>query len=899
MKKILHVISHTHWDREWYLSYEDFRIRLVDMIDRLLNYLERDQTYHAFMLDGHTALVLDYLEIRPYKKELLKKYIREQRILIGPWYILPDEVLISGESHIRNFLMGASICREMSGSMNIGYLPDAFGHPSQMPQILKKLGLNEIVFWRGMPDSIQKNEFVWEAPDGESLLAINLPYGYGNCPHLPNEKEAFLRRIRAVADAYEGKSWSGVIPIMNGRDHLEAQECITDMLAALKDQSEEYEIIHSTLPEFVRQLREQLEPEKLQHYKGEMRSSDRTLLLGGTLSTRIYLKQHNEEVTRLYERWVEPFTAADRLLGHRNYPRDLIRQGWKYILQNHPHDSICGCSIDEVHQEMEVRFLKARQIGRELCSRSLHAVTGSQVTDGNDEAWIAVFNPLAYSRSALITCTVEFYPQLHNHLNYQHMNQREYYPYEKENAGFPVSVILEDSHGNRCEAILNRAYIGQGLWLSTEEQPKEYKCHCYEITFTADQVPAFGFKAYRVIPRYDVPSAQAVPEVDSDDMGRFIENTYYRVEFQDGKLNIYDKELRQSYEDCARLVDSADAGDEYTYSYIENDHEIRIEPASVKISTDGPANHKNCLTISGVMNLPKGLTEDENDRRLETIACAFTMKVMLQSLAKRIDFNVTFDNQAEDHRLRVLFPTMFYTDHSWAQNAFSVDRHMIRRLSDMHGTEIFYTDCQKEFVSIDDGHTGISIFNKGLPEYELVQTGSGSALALTLLRCVAYLSKAKMPTRTGDAGWNVETPMAQCPGIHEFEFAFTSHTGTALKNHVPRMAQEYSNPLKFHQLPAQCRPAREECSLIQIDQERFLLSAVKLAELSDDDLIVRFYNCSEDTEVGTVRFGFPVTRVQLCDLKEDPISELDICDNQVELSAKGWEIISLRIGIGQ
>ena len=113
------------------------------------------------------------------------------------------------------------------------------------------------------------------------------------------------------------------------------------------------------------------------------------------------------------------------------------------------------------------------------------------------------------------------------------------------------------------------------------------------------------------------------------------------------------------------------------------------------------------------------------------------------------------------------------------------------------------------------------------------------------------------------------------------------------------MAQEYSNPLKFHQLPAQCRPAREECSLIQIDQERFLLSAVKLAELSDDDLIVRFYNCSEDTEVGTVRFGFPVTRVQLCDLKEDPISELDICDNQVELSAKGWEIISLRIGIGQ
>ena len=479
------------------------------------------------------------------------------------------------------------------------------------------------------------------------------------------------------------------------------------------------------------------------------------------------------------------------------------------------------------------------------------------------------------------------------------MNQREYYPYAKENADFPSSVTLEDSRGNRCEAVVNRAYIGQGLWLSTQEQPKEYKCHCYEITFTADEVPAFGFKSYRVIPRYGTLTVQTKPEAASDDMGCFIENEYYRVEFLDGKLNIYDKVLHQNYEDCARLIDSADAGDEYTYSYIENDRDIRIDPSSLKICADGPTDICRSLTLSGSMNLPKGLTADEKSRRQETIACAFTMKVVLQSFAKRIDFTVTFDNQAEDHRLRVLFPAAFYTDHSWAQNAFSVDRHMIRRLSDMHGTEIFYTDCQKEFVSIDDGHTGISIFNKGLPEYELVQTDSGSALALTLVRCVEYLSKAKMPTRTGDAGWNLETPMAQCRGIHEFEFAFTSHAGTALKNHVPRMAQEYSNPLKAHQLPDHCRPAREECSLIRIDQECFILSAVKLAELTDDDLIVRFYNCSDHMDTGTIQFGFPVTRVQLCDLKEDSISELDVRDNRVKVSAKGWEIVSLKIGIGQ
>ena len=142
-----HMICHTHWDREWYLTREEFRTKLVRLIDGLLDIIDNVPEYVSFMLDGQTIVIEDYLEIKPYNRERLFAALKAGKIICGPWYILPDELLISGEAHIRNYMKGAQVVEEAGKKMEIGYLPDSFGHPAQMPQIIEGLGMNAMIFW--------------------------------------------------------------------------------------------------------------------------------------------------------------------------------------------------------------------------------------------------------------------------------------------------------------------------------------------------------------------------------------------------------------------------------------------------------------------------------------------------------------------------------------------------------------------------------------------------------------------------------------------------------------------------------------------------------------------------------------------------------------------------------
>ena len=148
----IHVVSHTHWDREWYLTFQQFRFRLVEMMDQLLALLDADPNYRTFMLDGQAIVLEDYLEIRPEREEEIRRYVQEGRLLIGPWYILPDEFLVSPEAMVRNLLVGERVCRRFGPSMRIGYLPDPFGHIGQMGQILRGFGMDVACLWRGVGD---------------------------------------------------------------------------------------------------------------------------------------------------------------------------------------------------------------------------------------------------------------------------------------------------------------------------------------------------------------------------------------------------------------------------------------------------------------------------------------------------------------------------------------------------------------------------------------------------------------------------------------------------------------------------------------------------------------------------------------------------------------------------
>ena len=182
-RAVVHLVPHTHWDREWYEPFQTFRMRLVELVDRLLERMEADPRLR-FTLDGQVATIDDYLEVRPAAVSLIRRLVTEGRLAIGPWQILMDEFLVSGETIIRNLELGWARSEELGGAMPVGYLPDMFGHIAQMPQILLRAGIDRAVVWRGVPAAVDRNTFEWASPDGSEIETEYLFGGYGNAAYL-------------------------------------------------------------------------------------------------------------------------------------------------------------------------------------------------------------------------------------------------------------------------------------------------------------------------------------------------------------------------------------------------------------------------------------------------------------------------------------------------------------------------------------------------------------------------------------------------------------------------------------------------------------------------------------------------------------------------------------------
>ncbi len=298
------IVPHTHWDREWYRSYQDFRLNLVELIDTLIPLLERDASYPYFMLDGQMAVVDDYLEVRPENEERLRALAAAGRVSMGPWYILMDEFLSSGETIVRNLQMGIERGAAFGGVMDVGYLPDMFGHIAQMPQILRLAGFNDTVVWRGVPSQVTTSGFVWEAPDGSAVRAEYLPVGYGNGAALPDDAKAMVRRmedhLQEVADLVPGD-----LLCMNGSDHLMPQPWLGRVVAEANDLQDDLRFEVTSLSRYLSgQSRE-----GLTRVQGELRSGYRANMLMGVTSNRVDVKRLGALAERELERRAEPLCA--------------------------------------------------------------------------------------------------------------------------------------------------------------------------------------------------------------------------------------------------------------------------------------------------------------------------------------------------------------------------------------------------------------------------------------------------------------------------------------------------------------------------------------------------------------------------------------------------------------
>src|SRR3990170_4568496 len=368
------VVSHTHWDREWYRPFEGFRMRLVRVLDKLLGLLDRDPQYRHFVLDGQTIVLDDYLEVRPERRADIERLVRAGRLLIGPNYVLPDEFLIGGESWVRNLQIGIRSAREFGPVMMVGYSPDAFGHITHLPAILRGFGIDCVVLWRGVGREATKSEFLWRAPDGSEVLVLHLPLGYGIAVDLPAEPEGLRNLLTSLRGQLEPLATGRYILLPNGNDHAEPQESLPHILSTANELFEDAEFVHGHYPMLIEATRRQRAGDSFLRLEGEFRSSERSHVLAGVLSTRMWIKQRYQECEDLLARYAEPPAAWAHLLRAQNgdevvrgvSDQALLRQAWKLLLQNAPHDSICGCSIDQVHEEMRPRFDRCEQIGGQV-----------------------------------------------------------------------------------------------------------------------------------------------------------------------------------------------------------------------------------------------------------------------------------------------------------------------------------------------------------------------------------------------------------------------------------------------------------------------------------------------------------------------------------------------------
>ena len=390
-RTIVHLVPHTHWDREWYEPFQIFRMRLVALVDQLLERMEHDPRLR-FTLDGQAATVDDYLEVRPDAEPLIRRLIAEGRLAIGPWQILLDEFLVSGETIIRNLEFGWARAEALGRAMPIGYLPDMFGHIAQMPQILQRAGIERAVVWRGVPEVIDCNTFHWSAPDGSVVETEYLVGGYGNGAYLfdvPDRLASKLVGYRTdIAPFYGERS----LLAMYGTDHAVPSPRLADVVDAVNARNDGIEVRLETLADYA--VRPEPDDRPFPSWTGELRSGARANMLMGVSSARIDLRAASGRVERLLERYTEPLTA----LHGGPWPERLLELAWRRVVDNSAHDSICGCSHDVVVAQVLTRYAEAEQLGRGILNE-----TGQRIATAVPLGSWAVVNPSPTTRTDLVT----------------------------------------------------------------------------------------------------------------------------------------------------------------------------------------------------------------------------------------------------------------------------------------------------------------------------------------------------------------------------------------------------------------------------------------------------------------------------------------------------------------
>lgn len=865
MKTTVHIISHSHWDREWYQSFESHRMNLIELVDNILDKAENDPEFGGFFLDGQVIAIDDYLEIRPEKRAQVEKCIREGKLQTGPWYILQDEFLTSGEACVRNLQVGMQEAEQYGAVGNVGYFPDAFGNAGQMPQVLKQAGMDAVVFGRGVKPIGPNNEvtggqyestyseMMWASPDGTKLPGILFANWYNNGVEIPvDEAEAKVYWDKKLADARKFAATHQLL-MMNGCDHQPLQKNITEAIRVARKLYPDVEFIHSDFKTYVEAMEKEIS-KNFSTVKGELTSqeTDGRWTLANTASSWIGLKQDNRAGETALERKAEPAAAMADVMG-KAYPEDQMIYSWKKLMQNHPHDSICGCSVDEVNEEMKTRFAKSRQVADAIYDESVEYLTNKVNTaalpgDGEKIPFV-VWNTSGETKSQVVE------KELHLFRDYNLFVWDGYEAAEKVEL---PAMVLRDADGNVVPAKIADAGVAFGYDLPDDRFRQPYMAKKVLVTFEAE-VPALGYRTYYL---ETAEQAQDVDVVSADE--NVLENDAVKVVVNaDGSYNLLDKKTGRMYENLGFYEDTGDMGNEYIYIQDSGKQVVSTKGMKAEISCVERNAFRTVVEICHKMMVPSGMGEELQrqremcidpytrvaNRSSELVEMDVKTVLTLEKSAKGLRVATTICNQAKDHRVRVILPTGLDASMHMADSAFEV----VRRNNRHNDTWTNPCGCERQqcFVAMEDAKGGLLVANRGLYEYEILED-QGNAVAVTLLRCVAEM---------GDWGY-FPTPKAQQIGTFCLEFEVVpfaaGETGDAFREGYAFQddltVEQAGLERAFLRKPGQVKPELVEgelpleMSFLAFEGDGIHMTAFKKGQ-KKDDLFVRFVNNMEHEEV--------------------------------------------------
>jgi alpha-mannosidase len=866
----LHVVAHTHWDREWYHTAERFRQRLVRLIDELLDDPPRDG--ESFLLDGQAVLLDDYLAVRPERAEELSALLRDGRLEAGPWYVLPDELIPSGEALVRNLLAGRDTMRRLGAEPPpVLYCPDSFGHPAVLPDLAAGFGCGLIVLWRGYGGARWPAGDMarWRGAAGAEVVLYHLPPdGYELGSSLPTAPRAARERWARLVAVLGPRASTGQALLLNGADHHARQRAQREAMVALAAAASDSEVHASSLRAAAAALTHAAQGAALPAVHGELRDSyGYAWTLQGTLGARAAQKRRNALAERLLVRDVEPWIALGAQGGDAGN-RALLRAAWGTLLLAHPHDTLCGTSIDAVADAFDARVASAREQARGLRQEALLRLIGhdTERARGDAAAWnpvVVLRNPAARTRSGvaeLVLAATRADVAVGPGSAERQGNPRRIPPWRVE--GLPLQLLARRERVALTESA--RAYPDADLVVEAR------------ALAWVDGIAGYGVEAR---PMRGAATA-AIPNPVRADV-RALDNGLLRVEVgTEGGVRLVEPATGRAVDDVLTLEQARDAGDLYTPAIRDALPAPRVR--RVRLVHAGPLRGELALDV-------------EYDGAARRAGGRVRLRLQLDANLPMLRIAVEGENAAGDRRLRLRIATGLAGAATLADAAFHPVPRVALTISDADARmeQVVPTAPLHRWVARFGDSAGATLFSDGLAEYESCDDGT---MAVTLLRAVGTISRHDLAERPGHAGWPVDTPGAQAIGPFRARFALALHgrDGPSQRDEIERLADDALLPIVGETLRSNLGAPRRAGGLT-LEGDGLTFSAAAPAQ-REGWTVLRCVNRRDQAVSGAWRMARRIREALRARLDETPIAREICADDTVAFDAGPGEIVTILVG---